>query len=111
MVAQFYLFFFLRKWLILVASRFAVTFTNTRLIKPEYYLVFQLSASILCAECFTDVLCPVAWNRLQTGGSALDAVERGCTQCEIEQCDGSVGYGGSPDETGETTLDAMIMNG
>ncbi|XP_018534914.1 N(4)-(beta-N-acetylglucosaminyl)-L-asparaginase isoform X2 [Lates calcarifer] len=29
----------------------------------------------------------------------------------MEQCDGSVGYGGSPDESGETTLDAMIMNG
>uniref|UniRef100_A0A8C0EXH5 N(4)-(Beta-N-acetylglucosaminyl)-L-asparaginase n=1 Tax=Bubo bubo TaxID=30461 RepID=A0A8C0EXH5_BUBBB len=35
----------------------------------------------------------------------------GCGQCEIDQCDGSVGYGGSPDESGETTLDAMIMDG
>ncbi|XP_077333377.1 N(4)-(beta-N-acetylglucosaminyl)-L-asparaginase [Lithobates pipiens] len=52
-----------------------------------------------------------AWNILASGRSALDAVERGCTQCEIDQCDGSVGYGGSPDEAGETTLDAMIMNG
>lgn len=52
-----------------------------------------------------------AWSTLQSGGSVLDAVERGCTRCEMEQCDGSVGYGGSPDETGETTLDAMIMNG
>nr|XP_013797610.1 PREDICTED: N(4)-(beta-N-acetylglucosaminyl)-L-asparaginase isoform X2 [Apteryx mantelli mantelli] len=45
------------------------------------------------------------------GGSELDAVEKGCGQCEIDQCDGSVGYGGSPDESGETTLDAMIMDG
>ncbi|XP_063314224.1 N(4)-(beta-N-acetylglucosaminyl)-L-asparaginase [Pelobates fuscus] len=52
-----------------------------------------------------------AWKVLELGGSALDAVEKGCTQCEIDQCDGSVGYGGSPDEKGETTLDAMIMNG
>ncbi|XP_014800970.1 PREDICTED: N(4)-(beta-N-acetylglucosaminyl)-L-asparaginase [Calidris pugnax] len=52
-----------------------------------------------------------AWGVLQQGGSELDAVERGCGQCEIEQCDGSVGYGGSPDESGETTLDAMIMDG
>uniref|UniRef100_A0A8C5PY22 N(4)-(Beta-N-acetylglucosaminyl)-L-asparaginase n=1 Tax=Leptobrachium leishanense TaxID=445787 RepID=A0A8C5PY22_9ANUR len=52
-----------------------------------------------------------AWKVLELGGSALDAVEKGCTQCEIDQCDGSVGYGGSPDENGETTLDAMIMNG
>lgn len=52
-----------------------------------------------------------AWSTLQRGGSVLDAVEAGCARCEMEQCDGSVGYGGSPDETGETTLDAMIMNG
>ncbi|KAM9849507.1 N(4)-(beta-N-acetylglucosaminyl)-L-asparaginase [Aulostomus maculatus] len=52
-----------------------------------------------------------AWSVLQSGGSVLDAVERGCTRCEVDQCDGSVGYGGSPDESGETTLDAMIMNG
>jgi len=41
----------------------------------------------------------------------LDAVEKGCTTCEDEQCDGTVGFGGSPDENGETTLDAMIMDG
>ncbi|KAK5864476.1 hypothetical protein PBY51_015715 [Eleginops maclovinus] len=52
-----------------------------------------------------------AWSALQSGGSVLDAVEKGCARCEMEQCDGSVGYGGSPDETEETTLDAMIMNG
>ncbi|XP_062404992.1 N(4)-(beta-N-acetylglucosaminyl)-L-asparaginase [Sardina pilchardus] len=52
-----------------------------------------------------------AWSALQRGASVLDAVEEGCMTCEREQCDGSVGYGGSPDETGETTLDAMIMNG
>ncbi|KAI0102251.1 asparaginase [Nemania sp. FL0031] len=43
--------------------------------------------------------------------SALDAVELGCSTCEANQCDGSVGYGGSPDENCETTLDAMIMDG
>ena len=45
------------------------------------------------------------------GATVLDAVEKGCSQCEVEQCDGTVGYGGSPDENGETTLDAMIMDG
>lgn len=43
--------------------------------------------------------------------SALDAVEIGCTACERNRCDGTVGYGGSPDEDCETTLDAMIMDG
>lgn len=39
--------------------------------------------------------------------SSMDAVVAGCTVCEEEQCDGTVGYGGSPDSTGETTLDAV----
>ncbi|XP_055423440.1 N(4)-(beta-N-acetylglucosaminyl)-L-asparaginase [Bubalus kerabau] len=52
-----------------------------------------------------------AWKTLAAGGSALDAVESGCATCEQQQCDGSVGFGGSPDESGETTLDAMIMDG
>ncbi|XP_058462933.1 N(4)-(Beta-N-acetylglucosaminyl)-L-asparaginase [Malaya genurostris] len=43
--------------------------------------------------------------------SALDALVEGCSVCEREQCDGTVGYGGSPDENGETTLDAMVMDG
>lgn len=36
---------------------------------------------------------------------------QGCSTCEAEQCDFTVGFGGSPDEDGETTLDAMIMSG
>ncbi|XP_012580250.1 PREDICTED: N(4)-(beta-N-acetylglucosaminyl)-L-asparaginase [Condylura cristata] len=52
-----------------------------------------------------------AWRRLASGGSPVDAVESGCATCEREQCDGTVGFGGSPDEFGETTLDAMIMDG
>ncbi|KAM0820695.1 putative Nucleophile aminohydrolase [Seiridium cardinale] len=48
---------------------------------------------------------------LDPSKSALDAVEIGCATCEANQCDGSVGYGGSPDENCETTLDAMIMDG
>eukprot|EP01116_Phalansterium_solitarium_P020648 TRINITY_DN6147_c0_g1_i1.p1 TRINITY_DN6147_c0_g1~~TRINITY_DN6147_c0_g1_i1.p1 ORF type:complete len:369 (-),score=44.17 TRINITY_DN6147_c0_g1_i1:120-1172(-) len=53
-----------------------------------------------------------AWHVIWVqNGSALDAIEQGCTVCEQEQCDGTVGFGGSPDENGETTLDAMIMDG
>lgn len=52
-----------------------------------------------------------AWKTVNSDGSALDAVENGCSLCEREQCRGTVGFGGSPDESGETTLDAMIMNG
>lgn len=52
-----------------------------------------------------------AWSIAGPGGAALDAVTIGAAVCEVEQCDGTVGYGGSPDSTGETTLDAMVMDG
>ncbi|KAJ8688290.1 hypothetical protein QAD02_024085 [Eretmocerus hayati] len=53
-----------------------------------------------------------AWDTIHTGkGTAIDAIENGCSYCEDAQCDGTVGYGGSPDERGETTLDAMLMDG
>jgi N4-(beta-N-acetylglucosaminyl)-L-asparaginase len=48
---------------------------------------------------------------LMDRGTSLDAVVAACSFCERERCDGTVGYGGSPDETGETTLDAMVMDG
>jgi len=48
---------------------------------------------------------------LDPSTSAIDAVEIGCATCERNQCDGTVGFGGSPDESCETTLDAMIMDG
>jgi len=53
-----------------------------------------------------------AWNALYNQDrSPVDSVVIGCGKCERLQCDGTVGYGGSPDENGETTLDAMIMDG
>jgi N4-(beta-N-acetylglucosaminyl)-L-asparaginase len=53
----------------------------------------------------------IAWNTLTTTQSTLDSIEQGVHQCEIDQCDHTVGYGGSPNDNGETTLDAMIMCG
>lgn len=53
-----------------------------------------------------------AWRvMMKDGARAVDVVEAGCATCEEEQCGGTVGWGGSPDENGETTLDAMIMDG
>ncbi|XP_037941395.1 putative N(4)-(beta-N-acetylglucosaminyl)-L-asparaginase GD10667 [Teleopsis dalmanni] len=52
-----------------------------------------------------------AWEALQNTGRPIDAVIAGCGKCEELQCHGTVGYGGSPDENGETTLDAMLMDG
>ncbi|KAK8125394.1 asparaginase-domain-containing protein [Apiospora kogelbergensis] len=50
-------------------------------------------------------------SRLAPKTAALDAVQLGCATCEAAQCDGSVGFGGSPDEQCETTLDALLMDG
>ncbi|KAL9384366.1 hypothetical protein Peur_021376 [Populus x canadensis] len=52
-----------------------------------------------------------AWRAVDGGHSAVDAVVEGCSACEELRCDGTVGPGGSPDENGETTIDALIMNG
>lgn len=53
-----------------------------------------------------------AWEVLvDEDGSPMDALERGCNVCEERGCSDSIGYGGHPDEQGETTLDAMVMDG
>ncbi|CAF1094584.1 unnamed protein product [Didymodactylos carnosus] len=52
-----------------------------------------------------------AFNKMQNqGGTCVDGVEVGCRTCEDEQCDGSVGWGGHPDESSETTLDSLIID-
>lgn len=51
-----------------------------------------------------------AWEVLQNGGSALDAVEKGCNVEEEDPNNQSVGYGGLPDRDGFVTLDACVMD-
>ncbi|MFK7810087.1 MAG: isoaspartyl peptidase/L-asparaginase family protein [Saprospiraceae bacterium] len=51
-----------------------------------------------------------AWNIIQSGGTALDAVEQGARVPEGDVMDRSVGYGGRPDREGKVTLDACIMD-
>lgn len=51
-----------------------------------------------------------AWKVLQSGGSALDAVEAGARIVEANPEFTSVGNGGLPDRDGHVTLDACIMN-
>ncbi|KAF2883676.1 hypothetical protein ILUMI_22491 [Ignelater luminosus] len=52
-----------------------------------------------------------AWEKILSEHNNLEAIEAGCTKCEELQCDGTVGYGGSPDEDGESTLDALMFDG
>ncbi|MEM7186100.1 MAG: N(4)-(beta-N-acetylglucosaminyl)-L-asparaginase [Bacteroidota bacterium] len=51
-----------------------------------------------------------AWEVLEAGGSALDAIEQGCMVEEANAKGQSVGLGGLPDRDGNVTLDACIMN-
>lgn len=51
-----------------------------------------------------------AWETLQSGKSALDAVEKGCNVEEEDPNNSSVGYGGLPDRDGNVTLDACVMD-
>lgn len=52
-----------------------------------------------------------AWDILSKGGSALDAVEAGINDAELDPDNHSVGFSGLPNEDGEVTLDAVIMDG
>jgi len=51
-----------------------------------------------------------AWEVLQNGGSALDAVEQGVMVEENDENNQTVGVGGRPDRDGTVTLDACIMD-
>lgn len=91
-----------------------ITFINIQLVS---YCVSQnfnndqlLTPIVINTWNFTDAN-GRAWQELSAEHSALDAIEFGCGQCQIDRCDGTVGWGGSPAETGESTLDAMIMDG
>ncbi len=53
----------------------------------------------------------VGWPVLQRGDLAIDAVEAAINDVELLPDEFYVGYGGSPNSIGETTLDAMMMWG
>jgi N4-(beta-N-acetylglucosaminyl)-L-asparaginase len=52
-----------------------------------------------------------AWKVLDAGGTAIDAVEKGVNQAELDPENTSVGFGGLPDEDGEVTNDAILFWG
>ena len=51
-----------------------------------------------------------AWEVLENGGNALDAVEQGVMIEEADVTNETVGKGGRPDRDGNVTLDACIMD-
>ena len=50
------------------------------------------------------------WKVLQNGGSSMDAAEAGARIPEADPTSASVGFGGLPDEQGNVTLDACVMD-
>lgn len=52
-----------------------------------------------------------AWEILNAGGNAVDAVEKAANVIEVDPEDTSVGYGGLPNERGVVQLDASFMDG
>lgn len=52
-----------------------------------------------------------AFQRLQQGGSPLDACVEGVTVVEDDPEELTVGYGGLPNEAGQVELDAAVMDG
>lgn len=52
-----------------------------------------------------------AWEILEGGGRALDAVVEGANVIEVDPDDHSVGYGGLPNAEGVVQLDACVMDG
>lgn len=53
----------------------------------------------------------LGYDILREGGSSLEAVEKAINHVELLTDEYWVGYGGVPNEVGETTLDAMILWG
>ena len=51
-----------------------------------------------------------AWKVLENDGSAMDAAEAGARVAEADPTITSVGFGGLPDEQGNVTLDACVMD-
>src|ERR1051326_2835837 len=55
--------------------------------------------------------CRAGWNKLNSGASALEAIEVGANVTEEDPEVQSVGYGGLPNAEGVVELDAAIMDG
>lgn len=70
----------------------------------RYAILCSLCASFAKAQVVVNTWFPnanaAAFELVNTGYAALDAIEVGTTFCETAQCDGTVGWGNHPDTTG-----------
>ncbi|KPM03956.1 Asparaginase-like protein [Sarcoptes scabiei] len=84
---------------------------NSRKFTFEYDKISDSKWPIIINTWAFDEANQAGWEVLTKNESALSAIVVACSKCQTLQCDHTVGWGGSPDENGETTLDAMIMDG
>ncbi|MDH7913337.1 N(4)-(beta-N-acetylglucosaminyl)-L-asparaginase [Winogradskyella sp. SYSU M77433] len=70
----------------------------------------KASLPLVIATWYVENATAKAMEILQSGGTALDAVEQGCMVEEADIKNSSVGKGGLPDRDGNVTLDACIMD-
>lgn len=68
-----------------------------------------MSELLLTTWKFGTIANAAAWPLLRAGGTALDAVVAGATAVEEDESVDCVGVGGTPDASGEVTLDACVM--
>ena len=85
-----------------LANEVALPHSNTELNPDNYPLVI--------ATWEAERAVATAWKTLEKGGSALDAIEKGCNVEEEDPANSSVGLGGLPDREGIVTLDACVMD-
>ena len=81
--------------------------------KSENSSLVKRNPIILCSrgEKWGKKVLKPGWDILRKNGQLLDAVERSANVTELDPEDGSVGYGGLPNENGVVQLDASIMYG
>lgn len=70
-----------------------------------------MTSSIIIASHNGRIGLPAAMEILRAGGSAVDAVVKGCEIVEANPDDHTVGYSGLPNLLGEVELDASVMDG
>lgn len=81
--------------------------------KSENSSLVKRNPIILCSrgEKWGKKVLKPGWSILKKNGSLLDAVEQSANITELDPEDGSVGFGGLPNENGVVQLDASIMYG
>ncbi|MDC6367172.1 MULTISPECIES: isoaspartyl peptidase/L-asparaginase family protein [Flavobacteriaceae] len=78
-------------------------------VEPEASTLPSIRPITVCTWNFQNATAK-AWEVLNAGGNALDAVEQGVRVEEADVTNETVGKGGRPDRDGNVTLDACIMD-